>query len=38
MNHHFYELGKNLRPTFKNPNFEFNNELINAMFKFEFHY
>ena len=35
--HHFHELGKNIRPTFKNPNSEFNDELKNAIFKFEFH-
>ena len=37
----FCELGKslkyNLRPTFKNSNFEFKNELKNAMSLFEFH-
>ena len=36
----FYELGKNWkdqRPTFKNPNFEFNDKLKNTVSQFEFH-
>ena len=31
------ELGKNLRPTVKNSDFEFKDELKNAMFQFDFH-
>ena len=33
----FCELGKSLRPTIKNPNSEFKDELKNAMSQFEFH-